>query len=506
MGKELVAQQKEIREKILSYKNISEANVIACLFDNPESIYTSDITLQDFDNNCWKVLYAILDGITSSGKLAVDSISVGQYLELHPSLKSKYEEYGGYQTIQDLKTFAKSQELEGQLSDLKKWQAVKKLQEGGICISPKQLSNFADVDAEHIYDLLTATLNDAFIKASGNTESEDLFDSLEETVENLDAGSNLGLLTGHEYLDAETGGIMRKGNITSIGSLSGTGKSWITFMLLLPIFIKGYNDREKNNGNYEKLCIIINEENVQRFRIELLVYFANNILGKPLKKSTLRNGHFNSETKQILKETLALLKEYQDAHLITIVPLERWSVKRAEKVISKFYHLGVNYFVIDTFKSGYDTYRSGEAEWQTLAEDMHRLHDICKEAGLNVGLLTTIQLSKGSAKSRVYSQQNVGKAKNLIDTQSLSIMFRRVAPEEYSSQSKALNVYKLEKVGSKTEKIPQTLEEDKMYYVMFIVKNRFGRANDQEIVWKVDLGVNKIEEVGLCRIVDDSFN
>ena len=63
-----------------------------------------------------------------------------------------------------------------------------------------------------------------------------------------------------------------------------------------------------------------------------------------------------------------------------------------------------------------------------------------------------------------------------------------------------------EKVGNRLEKIPQTLEEDKMYYVMFIVKNRFGKANDQQIVYEIDMQYNKVKEIGYTRIVDDSFN
>ena len=87
----------ETAKKILEYKVGAEANVVAILYKSPDRFFHSNLSLEDFHNNIWKVYWQIAYGIVIvEKKNTLDEITVGLYLEKHPKLKAKYTEYGEY--------------------------------------------------------------------------------------------------------------------------------------------------------------------------------------------------------------------------------------------------------------------------------------------------------------------------------------------------------------------------------------------------------------------------
>ena len=64
-------------------------------------------------------------------KNALDDITVGLYLEKHPKLRSKYEEYGGYDTIVSASAYVNTENLYGYIQELRKWNSVIKLAKRG---------------------------------------------------------------------------------------------------------------------------------------------------------------------------------------------------------------------------------------------------------------------------------------------------------------------------------------------------------------------------------------
>jgi hypothetical protein len=78
-------------------------------------------------------------------------------------------------------------------------------------------------------------------------------------------------------------------------------------------------------------------------------------------------------------------------------------------------------------------------------------------------------------------------------------MVRHPYADEFDEESHALKCYRLDK---KT-KIPFPLDKNKSYLILFITKNRFGRANHQQIIAEFDMGTNKYHEVGYTIIMED---
>ena len=60
--KEITAFEKEqisVAKKILEFKTGAEANVVAILYKQPDQFYNTNLTLEDFSDNVWKVYFEI---------------------------------------------------------------------------------------------------------------------------------------------------------------------------------------------------------------------------------------------------------------------------------------------------------------------------------------------------------------------------------------------------------------------------------------------------------------
>lgn len=78
---------------------------------------------------------------------------------------------------------------------------------------------------------------------------------------------------------------------------------------------------------------MINEEDQDKVKKELLVWVANNLYSAGLHKYILRDGHFSKDVLDKLRKAAKYLEELKERRNITIVPFEKYTVKAAIKVI-----------------------------------------------------------------------------------------------------------------------------------------------------------------------------
>lgn len=84
------------------------------MYKNPDSIYETNLELNEFSNNVWRVYWTIATDIVKIEKKTVlDEITVGLYLEKHPKLRKKYDDYKGYDTIANAGAYVKVENLDG---------------------------------------------------------------------------------------------------------------------------------------------------------------------------------------------------------------------------------------------------------------------------------------------------------------------------------------------------------------------------------------------------------
>ena len=250
-------------------------------------------------------------------------------------------------------------------------------------------------------------------------------------------------------------------------------------------------------NNNEKIVIMINEDSFDKWQRELLVFVANSVLKYDLQKHIVRDGHFTDETRKILLESANWIRENTKNHTITVIPFKSYKTSNAIKIVKKYASMGVKYFLLDTFKL--DAGRVSNNSWLEMQQHMVEINDVIKAEVLNVHIMITFQLAKGSANQRYYTQDNIGMAKNIVDTASTCIMIRNLYDDEYTGESREIRAFKLE---GKSQ-IPVKLDREKKYQILFIVKNREGAANDFQIIIEHDMSRNTVKEIGICHVPID---
>lgn len=493
-SKKLTPYQEELLKAVKTvkeYKLACEANIVSIYYKKPDLMYDFELKLEDFTENTWRVYWQIAyDIVIKEHKPVLDDVTIGLYLEKHNKLKKKYEDYGGYETIEKATEYVKTQNLGGYIAELNKWNTVLMMLKNKFPVYDR-LSEFADMSLDDIYVEYEAILNHIFINADEDIQSY----SIEEGIDDLIDELNEGLAVGLPYyemplLNKETGGQLT-GNITLVGGLSNMGKTTLTRSLCIPASIR----------NGEKLVIIINEESRKKWQREMLVWVANNIYKFDLQKFVVRDGKYNDEVMDMLRKCANWIKEKASDNTVTIIPFNKYRTEKAIKVIKKYASLGVKYFILDTYKA--DSGSRSDKMWLEMQQSMVDIYDTIKtDGGKDVHIVITFQLAKSSARQRFYSQDNIGQAKNIVDVASTCLMIRDVFEDEYTGEKNALKVYKLEGKNGKS-KIPVNLDHDKHYQLIFIVKNREGAANNYQIVIEHDMSRNLLKEVGFTSVPVD---
>lgn len=484
-------EQIEVLKRINEYKVTAEANVVSILYKEPDLLRETNLVLEEFSNNVWRVFFTIAsDLVLVEKKNSLDQITVNLYLEKHKKLLAKVEEYGGYAMIESAMTYVKAENFDGYLRELRKHNALCRLVKLGFPVSSERLADFHDMTAEEIYNEYNAYLNDTFVNIDQDVKSYDISDGIDELIEELDQGLAIGLpYSNMPIITKETGGLYL-GSITLVGGLSNVGKSTFARTSILPSIIK----------NKEPIVIMLNEDGLKKWQRELLVFVANNIIGFDLQKYVVRDGKYTKDVKQTLKDAAQWIKEQTQNHIITVVPFQKYQTEKAIKVIRKFSSMGVKQFLLDTYKM--DAGKVSDNSWLEMQQNMVEINDVVKPEANNLHIMITFQLAKGSVKQRYYTQDNIGVSKNIIDPASTCIMIRDLYDDEKTGESRELHVYRLEGKNGKT-KIPVKLEKDKRYQILFIIKNREGSANQYQIVVEHDMSRNIMKEIGIVNVPID---
>lgn len=478
-------------KQVKEYKVACEANIVSFFYKKPELMYDYQLKLEDFSENTWRVYWQIAyDIIVKEKKSVLDDITVGLYLEKHSKLKQKYDEYGGYNTIDKATEYIKTSNISGYVNELKKWETVIRMIASGFPVTDR-IKEFVDMSLDEIYKEYDALLNHIFINAEEDVMSYSLSDGIYDLIEQLNEGIAVGLpYDNMPTLTKETGGQL-PGNITLVGGLSNMGKTTLTRTMLIPSAVK-YGER---------LVILVNEEGKAKWQRELIVWVANNIYKTDLQKFVVRDGKFSDEVKELLYKCADWIAEKSENNMLTIIPFSRYETQKAIRVIKKYASLGVKYFILDTYKA--DAGSRSDRMWLDMQQNMVDIYDTVKaEGGKNVHITITFQLAKSSARQRFYSQDNIGMAKSIIDPASTCLMLRDVFEDEYTGERNELKVYRLDGKNNKS-KIPVKLDHDKHYQLIFIVKNREGAANNIQIVCEHDMSRNLLKEVGFTSVPVD---
>ena len=294
-------------------------------------------------------------------------------------------------------------------------------------------------------------------------------------------------LDGYEYCFTVPSHMLVLRRNDKIFITGNCGKSTILINYIMPSMLK----------HNERCCMFINEEDIKKVKKELLLYCCTNVLNHPIQKVQLRDGHFDKETLETLHKAADWLEEQDRNHNLIVIPLEHYTTDIVVKLIKKYKNLfDIDYFILDTFKESSDSKEEGYRE---MLKSSVKLYDLIKPASLNVCLVMSMQTSKSSLRNRHLTNLDIGQSKSVVDVFSVSLLCRRVEPDEYKGEKNELKCFRLE---GKT-KLPFLLEKEKYYMLFFIAKNRFGNTDAYSVVSEIDLSTNRFRDIGYCVVPDD---
>lgn len=491
----VVAIRKKIAEKSIN----TECSVVATLWMNPELYheYSSDLSENMFKSNVWRTYYTIGLEMAKKGFKNIDEVSVATYLDDKNELKDTFYNLGGFSKIEIALEMVSEDNFEAHLGTLKKASSLFDYV-SGLSMTETGIEKLMSFDSvEDIYSFLTIKLNDIFKTSSmAGSRSGSLVDDLDNLIEEADKGLNRGIPFNSPILSDEVGGICL-GQIMLVGGLSGTGKTTFTQELHLSAMW----ERE------ESTVCILNEQPKEKWQQQFLVWIINNkILPKDSNEKFTskrwRDGHFTEREKELLYTAKKMLKEKIKDNLIIIEELESYSQKNAEKIIKRYAHLGIKYFVLDTFKVSSD--HKGDMFWFSMQEDARKFDDLVKPTNLNVNLWVTLQLEKGAVFKRYLTGANIGMSKNVLDVASVSLLMRSVRNDEFAGGKNELKVIKPFSKECKGSGEEVFLNPNKHYVIIFIEKNRNGESQTYQIVAENALGTLEYTELGITNVAFDT--
>ena len=479
-------QQAEAAKQILEYKLGAEASIVSMIYKNPDLLRETNLELNDIHNNCWRVYFEIArDMIINEKKATLSEVDIGLYLEKHPKLAEKYyNEYGGFQTIENAGAYIKEENFDSYVRDLRKWNVVARLVKRGFPCDKARLSEICDMSAEELYDEYTVYLNDIFANIDNNIKSYNGFADMKNLIDELDAGKNVGIpFANCDILNRETGGMLG-GNIIGFGASSGVGKSTLSINYIFPTIMK----------HDLKALFIINEEDESKFRKEAIIWYCSNVLKHPIPKRVLRDGNFDEETKKVLYKAAEWFESEKEKKHITIIPLEQYTARTVIKLLKKYTKMGCDVIILDTLKESFDS-RDKES-WKSLMTDCVDFYDCIKHT--NTCMVITYQLVKN--KSKYLTNADIGISKGILDIFSVNIFFRRPLQTEYEGGRDELYCYN--PIKNSNSRLEFKLNKDKHYMIGFISKNRFGMS-DIQVVSEADFSINQYKDLGYCNVIQD---
>ena len=483
----------------------AEGRLIGCFWNNPQLFDDTDLKYEDFVHNVWGTLFFIgYDLRVNEGlnKFVGAEQALDSYFLKHDKCKAVWEDNGEIALKQVLE-IAECMDIENYdyyLQDFKKMCVLLKMVNNKLAVITKQdLHRYYGMTTDDIYSEYEAKLNNIFSNSDAQTQSYNITDNIEEHIKEWDEGSIMGLeLYGLPGFSQDIGGIPSYG-VTLVAGVSNSGKSSLVRNTIFPTLIPT-EEEVKEYGElayYDKGVIFLNEEDVEKWQREMIIWVINNRLNKVMTKNIIRNGGFlkKEDQKNLIMEAVEWMKQNIPKNHILLIPLLKFSTKNTIKQIKKYCALGYKNFIIDTFKM--DNTDDAKIDSNTrlqLVQNMTHLYNVAKKDSKNVRVICTAQLAKSYTLQRYLSQESLAESKNIIDVCGLGIFMRRVWTDEISEGPHQLHVFKY---GTANTEVP--LYPDKNYIILFCAKTREGSV-DTQCVAEVDWSKNTIKEVGYTRI------
>ena len=467
----------KIPSELMEGRDSIECNFIFSLWQDPYLIssYSNVKVGEDIITIDGRFYYSLLLALNKSELQTFDDMSITTYLEAHPKVNQKFEEYGGFNSLHEIINKVNPKNIEGFYDALAKSNLLIRLNAKGFDVI-SHLDKFAVMTAEEVYSYYEYLLSDAAVTKIERVEVESLNDGYEAYINQWDKGEDVGYRINSGMLNYALAGVHR-GSLLLWGANIGHGKTTSSVIqLVMPALMNGVNT-----------LIASNEQGVSIFRQMTLGAAMFNHFKTPagMNRRKIMTGGYTDEQRKSLREAADWIKQQKGK--LDFAELTSYDAHSLTKLIRKYSRLGYTMFIIDTLKPAND---SNDKMWGEFSEVSKELSLLAKN--LDVAIVCTFQLTPDSQARKYLDLTCVGKSRAIAETAHAVVMFRHIHSDEYERLKPYTYVKNEDGTKTKTE---VELDENKTYVMFFMPKNRSGNTAPQ-IVMEFDQDFLRMKDVG----------
>lgn len=514
MGDFLIGIKEKYPEEILLKGRLPvEGNVIGCFFQDPLLLDETRCTSDDFITVDGNFYFKIIKALHTKH---INEITEVDILELRSDIYDKYEELGGWETIQQLKDAVNIKNFDTYIDILYRETILLKMYSDGF-----NLTRAINIDgklktpikflrrctAEEVLDWWESRLMTYGDGYSTKVLEEEVVDFSDEFLQSCKDGEETGVafdtagldiygkpINCFPFLSNQCSGLL-PGTLSMMGGFSSTGKSTWFVTITMSLVSKG-----------QKVIIISNEESIKKYKIKFMVWLlARRNDYYRLTKKRLSSGDITEEDSKQFKDVQEYWRDnYKDSiKLVSINDADMSVVKK--KIREAALRDGYTCFIYDTFKIEEKDVNSSRTDL-ALVHDSRELHKLAMKYKM-IGL-ASIQLAEYLRGTLFLSASALSNSKACKEILENLWLMRNVYPnEEFDPKNKHYcKPYRLKK-DEKTGKWYEEPYDDKIdpkatYRIVFCDKSR-GGANSSDngaaYLLKYDGDHCVFKESAMCR-------
>ena len=469
-----------------------EASFVFCLWKNPD-LYSDYKFVNEKEDNIIKsedaVFYFNLGrALYQAGYQKFDNITIHNFLQDKKTIKKKFDEFGGYKTVEDLRGLVSIDNVEAYYDKIAKINTLEHLCKTSFS-SFENIDKFDKMSNQDIYDYFEYQLNNISVKNSYDIKEENLIID-NEFIDECNTGDEVGISYGANcpILNYMTLGAPL-GDMYMVAGHSGVGKTSFVFEnMVIPM-----------NNDGVKVAVISNEMRSKDYKIMLLAHILTKDLNYwKLTRKQIKMGHYTDEQKEMLNKAAQISKEKYNK--ISFIKLFDNDVNKVLKYIKKTAKKGYQVFVWDTMKSDDST---DEKMFIQLLMNSRKVFQLASKE--NICVIPTYQLALYTVNQRYLDASCLANGKQIKEVFSEMVYMRQLWDDEYTGEKCDCKAYQLQKdENGKYSKIKKMidLDKDKKYIVAFLDKTR-NDEDKQQVLYEVNGRYNSWKEIGYCHIINE---
>lgn len=459
----------------------NEGNVISCFFKDMLLLDDTTFSKDDFITRDGRFYFSMLSQLRKKGFYSLDEITV--LSNMSEEILDKYEEMGGWETIQHQIDIINVQNFDTYIDILYRENIILRMCDDGfnllkqVDVNGKQVTPlllFRKMCSEEVTDWYEARMSSYGTGYSSKVMEEEEIDFDDEFIESCQEGEENGVpfdiagydVNGEEincfpFLSRQIMGLL-EGTFTMLGGFSSAGKStWFVTLIMALLY------RDK------KVLIISNEENVKKFKVKFMVWLlAKRNRYFKLTKKKMSSGDINSESKEQLKVIQKYWRENFKGRVkfISINEANMSVVKK--KIRENVLRYGYDTVLYDTFKIQEGDF-SGSRQDLSLVRDSRDLDKLAKK--YNLIMLASVQLAE-YMKGKLFLDSSVlSNSKQIKEVLENLFLMRTVYDEELDEKSKYYcRPFRLKKVNDKWIEEEYKPDRQAIWRALFVEKARGG--------------------------------